>query len=374
MKLHVVSFQVPFPPDYGGLIDVYYKLKALKEAGCSVVLHTYRYEVAEQPDLLKVVDAVYYYERFTGWCSMFSFRPYIVYSRRSKLLLERLCEDDSPILFEGLHTCYFLSNPLLRDRQKWVRMHNVEHDYYYFLGKSCVSWYEKCYYYLEAWKLKHYERVLLYADKILAITNTDALYFTQKYPFVSTYCLPCFFDNISVETVTDVSPENEKYILYHGNLSVLENVRVINYILDNLLSKLDINMRVVIAGKNPDKHLREKISRIPNVSLVANPLQEEMNSLIVFAHIHLLLTFQNTGIKLKLIYSLMKGHGHCLVNSMMIPDPGFEEVCTIADGQEAQVIALRKLYHTPLMPEALQWRQQALTKMGYNNQVTLILH
>ena len=33
MKLHVVSFQVPFPPDYGGLIDVYYKLKALKEAG-----------------------------------------------------------------------------------------------------------------------------------------------------------------------------------------------------------------------------------------------------------------------------------------------------------------------------------------------------
>mgnify|MGYP001534910272 CR=1 FL=1 len=342
MKLHVVSFQVPFPPDYGGLIDVYYKLKALKEAGCSVVLHTYRYEVAEQPDLLKVVDAVYYYERFTGWCSMFSFRPYIVYSRRSKLLLERLCEDDSPILFEGLHTCYFLSNPLLRDRQKWVRM--------------------------------HYERVLLYADKILAITNTDALYFTQKYPFVSTYCLPCFFDNISVETVTDVSPENEKYILYHGNLSVLENVRVINYILDNLLPKLDINMRVVIAGKNPDKHLREKISRIPNVSLVANPLQEEMNSLIVFAHIHLLLTFQNTGIKLKLIYSLMKGHGHCLVNSMMIPDPGFEEVCTIADGQEAQVIALRKLYHTPLMPEALQWRQQALTKMGYNNQVTLILH
>lgn len=73
-------------------------------------------------------------------------------------------------------------------------------------GKSCVSWYEKCYYYLEAWKLKHYERVLLYADKILAITNTDALYFTQKYPSVSTYCLPCFFDNISVETVTDVSP------------------------------------------------------------------------------------------------------------------------------------------------------------------------
>ena len=374
MKLHVVSFQVPFPPDYGGLIDVYYKLKALKEAGYSVVLHTYRYGVDEQPDLLKVADTVYYYERLTGWLSMFSFLPYIVYSRRSKLLLERLCEDNSPILFEGLHTCYFLSNPLLRDRPKWVRMHNVEHDYYNFLGKSCVSWHEKCYYYLEAWKLKHYERVLLYANKILAITHKDAGYFTQKYPSVLTYCLPCFFDSISVKTVRDVSIDNGKYILYHGNLSVLENIRVINYILDNLVSKLDIGMQVIIAGKNPCKHLQEKISRIPNVSLIANPSQEEMNFLIASAHIHLLLNFQDTGIKLKLIYSLMKGHGHCLVNSMMIPDSGFEEVCTIADGQEAQVIALRELYHTPLMPEALQWRQQALTKMGYNNQVTLILH
>jgi len=353
---------------------VYYKLKALKEAGYSVVLHTYRYGVDEQPDLLKVADTVYYYERLTGWLSMFSFLPYIVYSRRSKLLLERLCEDNSPILFEGLHTCYFLSNPLLRDRPKWVRMHNVEHDYYNFLGKSCVSWHEKCYYYLEAWKLKHYERVLLYANKILAITHKDAGYFTQKYPSVLTYCLPCFFDSISVKTVRDVSIDNGKYILYHGNLSVLENIRVINYILDNLVSKLDIGMQVIIAGKNPCKHLQEKISRIPNVSLIANPSQEEMNFLIASAHIHLLLTFQDTGIKLKLIYSLMKGHGHCLVNSMMIPDSGFEEVCTIADGQEAQVIALRELYHTPLMPEALQWRQQALTKMGYNNQVTLILH
>jgi len=373
MKLHVVSFQVPYPPDYGGLIDVYYKLKALKEAGCSVVLHTYRYGMEEQPALLDVADDVHYYERFTGWRSMFSFLPYIVYSRRNRLLLKYLCADDSPILFEGLHTCYFLSHPLLKDRAKWVRMHNIEHDYYRFLGKSCSSWREKCYYYLEAWKLKHYERILLHADKVFAITHADAAYFIRKYPPVLTYCLPCFFDDTKVNRATDAPVGMGNYVLYHGNLSVLENIRVVDYILEHLVPGIDVDIQVVIAGKNPDKCLQDKISRLPNVVLVANPSLEEMEGLIALARIHLLLTFQNTGIKLKLIYALMKGRGHCLVNPMMIPDAGFEELCTIVDGEEAQVAAIRELYHVSPEPEALGWRYQALKEMGYDNRVTLIL-
>ncbi len=373
MKLHVVSFQVPFPPDYGGLIDVYYKLKALKKAGCSIVLHTYRYGVEEQPALYEVADSVYYYERYTGWRSMFTILPYIVYSRRDELLLKRLCADDYPILFEGLHTCYFLPNQLLRNRQKWVRMHNVEHEYYHSLGKSTVSWWEKCYYYLEAWRLRQYERVLLHADKIFAITNTDAAYFIRKYPPVLTYCLPCFFDDAGLKENNIEKLDKGGYILYHGNLSVLENVRVVDYILDNLVVGLEAGVQVLIAGKNPDKNMQEKIARIQGVSLVANPSQEEMENLITFARNKLLFTFHYTWYKLKLIYSLMKGRGHCLVNSMMIPDRRFAELCVIADTKEAQIAAIRELYDKPLLPEALQWRQQALRGMGYSNQVTSIL-
>lgn len=372
MKLHVVSFQIPFPPDYGGLIDVYYKLKALKEAGCTVILHTYKYGVEEQPALQNVVDTVYYYERFTGWKSMLSYLPYIVYSRRNKLLLKRLCEDNYPILFEGLHTCYFLSSPLLRDRQKWVRMHNVEHDYYRFLGKSTSSWWKKCYCCLEARKLQYYEQVLLYADKIFAISNADVAYFTRKYPPVLTYCLPCFFDTTSIE-FADNGNLLTHYILYHGNLSVLENVRVVEYILDNLLPGLDPRIQLVVAGKNPGKALRERIAQCLNVSLVANPSQEEMERLIAFARIHLLFTFQNTGVKLKLLYALRKGRGHCLVNRMMLPDDAFGDLCTIADRQKEQVAAIHDLYDTPLPPETVEWRRKVLKERGYTNQVTLIL-
>ena len=43
-RFHVVSLQVPFPPDYGGVIDIYYKLKALKKMGYETWLHTFRYD------------------------------------------------------------------------------------------------------------------------------------------------------------------------------------------------------------------------------------------------------------------------------------------------------------------------------------------
>ena len=41
--LHIVSFDVPYPPDYGGAIDVYYKLKALHEEGIKIYLHCFEY-------------------------------------------------------------------------------------------------------------------------------------------------------------------------------------------------------------------------------------------------------------------------------------------------------------------------------------------
>ena len=52
--IHIVSFNVPYPADYGGVIDVYYKLKALAALGIRVHLHCYQYGRAASPELDKV--------------------------------------------------------------------------------------------------------------------------------------------------------------------------------------------------------------------------------------------------------------------------------------------------------------------------------
>ena len=42
-NIHIVSFDIPYPPNYGGIIDIYYKVKTLNKLGINVILHCFQY-------------------------------------------------------------------------------------------------------------------------------------------------------------------------------------------------------------------------------------------------------------------------------------------------------------------------------------------
>src|ERR1035438_1105799 len=119
--LHVVSFDVPYPPSYGGVIDVYFKLKALSEAGVKIHLHCFEYGRAIADELGRICESVNYYKRKNGIQYLFSPLPYIAVTRSNTGLIENLLKDRHPILFEGLHCCYHLGDLRLSDRKKMVR-------------------------------------------------------------------------------------------------------------------------------------------------------------------------------------------------------------------------------------------------------------
>ena len=101
--LNIVSFDVPFPANYGGVIDVYYKLVWLKKSGVKIILHCFQYGRKPAPELEQLCEKVYYYERQTGLKKNLSLSPYTVVSRQSKELEKNLLANDYPILFEVLH-------------------------------------------------------------------------------------------------------------------------------------------------------------------------------------------------------------------------------------------------------------------------------
>ena len=62
-RLHIVSVDIPVPVNYGGAIDIYYKLKALKNTGIKVHLHCYEYDRKPAEELNQYCEEVFYYKR-----------------------------------------------------------------------------------------------------------------------------------------------------------------------------------------------------------------------------------------------------------------------------------------------------------------------
>ncbi|MDR0799574.1 MAG: glycosyltransferase family 1 protein, partial [Dysgonamonadaceae bacterium] len=246
--LHIVTFNVPYPPDYGGVIDVFYKLKALSEQGTSITLHAFEYGRPQAVTLERYCEKVYYYTRETGVRSQLSLIPYIVYSRRNQTLLENLQKDDSPILFEGLHTCYYLSHPSLRNRCKIVRLHNIEHIYYRGLAACTRSLWKKIYFALEALRLKRYEKQLRNAEYLLPLSSTETVYFEQHYGKEKVKLVPLFFQREkNDENTRNILP----CVLYQGDLSTPENIRAATHLI-RALAAPDSTIPWLFAGKNPD--------------------------------------------------------------------------------------------------------------------------
>lgn len=317
-KLHIVAFNIPYPPDYGGIIDVFYKIRALAASGVKIYLHCFEYDRPRAPELNQLCEKVFYYERKTGLFSLFSSVPYIVYSRRSKNLLANLSGIDAPVIFEGLHCCYYLEHKNLRMRKKLVRAHNIEYKYYHSLASTARDLASKIFFFMESLKLKCYENKLKYADIILGISKAEAEYFQRKYG--NARWMGAFHSNDSVRSIEGMG----KYILIHGNLSVPDNEQSVIYAMENILT--GINFPVIIAGHQPSPFLEKIIRQNKNITLVRDPDEEEMNRLIMDAHVHLLITFQATGLKLKLLNALYLGR-FVVTNTLMTESTGLEKLC-----------------------------------------------
>ncbi|HOW32298.1 MAG TPA: hypothetical protein PLP88_12105, partial [Bacteroidales bacterium] len=248
--LNIVSFTIPFPPNYGGVIDVYHKLVALEKSGIKIHLHCFRYDRNPASELDGLCKTVTYYPRKTGILSALSVRPYIVESRRSSELLRNLCSNNYPILFEGLHSCYYLADSRLQGRKLIYRESNIEHDYYRHLARAEKSLPVKAFMLRESLKLKKFQHVLKHSTAMLAVSQHDASYLHSQFPSNKVVYLPSFHGNDQVTSL----PGKGGYALYHGNLSVAENLRAAEYLIREVFNDLQIPLK--IAGLNPPSSLK----------------------------------------------------------------------------------------------------------------------
>jgi len=357
--LHIISFNIPYPPNYGGVIDVFFKIKALHSIGIKIHLHCFTYGRDIPKELNRFCETVNFYERKTSILSALLLKPYIVQSRKSEDLINRILCDDYPVLFEGLHSCYYIDDKRLAGRLKIFRESNIEHFYYLNLYKVEKNFFKQFYFLIASLKLKLYQKVLSNADLMLVVSQNDTDYFKRNFVNNRVVYLPSFHHS----DLVSVKSGSGDYVLYHGNLSVPENEYAAKFLISKVFNDIDIPLKV--AGLNPSKSLQKLIQNYSNVELIENPDDEKMLELIQNAQVNILVTFQSTGLKLKLLHTLFNGR-HCLVNDKMLSGTGLNDLCHVSNTDKGLKQMAIKLFVTEFKVSDVENRKRLLYE-NYSN-------
>ncbi|MBL7703788.1 MAG: glycosyltransferase [Ferruginibacter sp.] len=358
--LHIVCLEVPCPVDYGGVVDLFYKIKSLHQRGVKIHLHCFTKNRTPREELNKYCETVNYYQRKSNNKSFSLSIPFIVNSRVNEALITNLKKDNYPVLLEGIHCTYYLKTRQLNTRKVIVRLHNAEFAYYKQLAKQEKNLFKKLYFLNESRLLKKYEKAIAGKATFLAVSKQDVDLYQKEFKATDIHYLPVF-----LPYTLAVGKEGKGcFCLYHGNLSINENEGAVIWLLQNVFSKL--NLPFVIAGKNPSPKLQKFAHDHQHTCIVANPTGKELQDMICKAHIHVLPSFNSTGIKLKLLNAIFNGR-HCLVNKAGVEGSGLEAFCHLAEDAEGFKNKIEELYTQPFTEQEAQ-KRQGLLQTVYNNE------
>ncbi len=327
-------------------------------------MHCFEYGRGEQPELKKYCQEVHYYQREKLIQGIPLRLPYIVSSRINPLLIKNILKDNYPVLLEGIHCTYYLYHGDLSNRKVLVRLHNVEYEYYHQLAKSTTNFYKKIYFGIESRLLKKYENITAKKAKFLAVNEKDKQTYQKIFSTKNIEFLPVFLPFNQVKS----QQGKGTFCLYHGNLSVVENEKVVFWLLENIFNDLEINF--IIAGKNPSAFLKKQLTKNKRAHLIENPSEEKMSELIKNAHINILPSFNSTGIKIKLLNALFNGR-FVITNAASLEGTGLETLCKIAEKPSDYKQAIQQMLQLPFTQTEINKRNEIL-KFKYNNEKNAI--
>ena len=358
--LHIITHDVPWPADFGGVVDLFYKIKALHAKGIKIHLHCFVHKRPTQSILEKFCVSVNYYPRKKYFSVRYFSIPYIVQSRWSKKLLKNILLDDYPILFEGIHTTFILKyQTVLKNRKIFIRLHNVESLYYFNLFKNENNLIKKLYFLIESFLLKKYESSILDNITYLTVSEIDAFYYKNTFALKEIINIPVFLPWIKVKSELGLG----SFCLYHGNLSVNENEKVAIWLAQKIFAYIPIPF--VIAGKNPSNSIKNLSNLNKNICIIENPSEYELDDLIRKAQLNILPSFNSTGVKLKILHALFNGR-HCIVNTQAIKGSGLNDLVEIIDEAELLIGKINYLFSLPITDLDLKRRGTLLNDL-YNN-------
>jgi len=154
--------------------------------------------------------------------------------------------------------------------------------------------------------------------------------------------LPVFHGNVIGDPLT----EKGNYALYHGDLRLPDNKKAAQFLIE-VFKKIP-TYKLVIASSNGKEMILPLIENQPNMVFEALTSETQLDTLLREAHINVLLSFQKSGTKLKVINALFKSR-FCLINQNMVDDENLLQLCELATNEAEFIAKINELKGLPYL-------------------------
>ncbi len=306
MKIAVVSGFIPFPPIFGGAIDIWERIKGLHALGHEVdLIATDKINpTKEQIDEMALYTKRFFFARRQNKLyQLFSNQPLQMLSRKALKNIQ-VHQSYDLIILESEFCWPFLLNRSVSYKNSVVRVHNIEHHYFKVLGESATSLKEKCYYKIEASKIKQLSN--------LVFSKVNKLWFISKDDLTQVNLLEksTFMPFPINENFIHPTKKTGNNVVFMGSLFMQNNIFGLDWFLKNvhpLLQKELPNYHFYIVGSLKENHqeVQRKYSNLANVSFIVNTpcLKEYYQKANVFVNP----MFHGSGVKVKSVNALVNG-------------------------------------------------------------------
>lgn len=382
MKLLIVSNDVPWPPNSGGRVDVWRRLRALRAAGIQVGLLCW----CDGPqDAALTVEVMHELSSYCEGVKVFPIRrsgyellcrlaclfrmPSHVASRwvaTPRATVRTWAAQMAPdvLLLDGLY-----GGAIARDLARVLRIpllyrsQNIEHLYMRAQFNLAPTFKQKLGLALNLLGLERFERATFgAARRVFDISIDDRMYW-QREGFDHIDWLPPLVDDEFKQSLSEVT-EKSIDVLYFGNLNTPNNLDALAWLVREVLPAVGgPALRVVVAGSRPSALAVETVQMDPRIHLVADPT--DVAALVVRARVIVNPMLAGSGVNLKSVEMLFS-EAHLVSTSIGVKGLPLEAKRCFSIADRAPEFATAIVKCLQARPGAAANQERALARTSFS--------
>ncbi|CVK19925.1 glycosyltransferase [Sporomusa sphaeroides] len=309
-KMVIIAHDFPYPPNNGGRVDMWTRIKALHSRGVKIFLITWldrEPSQQEYQEIGKYVERIIVYRRCHNIANIIlsKYPSYIVDRRISGLDMENLKSElllFSPqvLLLDGIagSICALEIMNLFSEKIIFVyRSHNVEYLYAKALYMSEKNLAYKAVRYINIDRVKKIEKF---------IRNQSHIIFEISQDDYERLDMPnnVFLQNPIIDDKFTESKSYEFDILFIGGLCWPNNIYGLKWFVINCIPYLEKEYKIVFAGSNPSKEFI-KFCETYKIEVLPNP--KDIKEVLSKGKVLINPIFHGSGVNIKILEMLSTG-------------------------------------------------------------------